>query len=321
MSKIKYRYPGIFIVLILFSAMIFLNCAQQSATLIDEEYAAENDEFQSELLGMLELSEEDLSEDSDFLNKLEIGGNSQSQDVPTYSDSDIEDGSLDDILSLLLEEDITEGKPEQQIQSPPEASGPSGFENSTLRNDVEQLENVFEEKSVMAENLRQKVEEKNSRILTLESQIGSGAAQATRRLTQQPQSGAQALTDVRGSSPFINGYRNARAQFESFKYTAAIESFQSLLQSNPNHSLADNCQYWIGECYFGKRQYQQAILEFQKVFVYKRIDKHDDAQLMTALSYMKSGQNEKAKSEFEKFLNSYPDSEYTGVARRLMQKL
>ena len=58
MSKIKYINPGIFIGLIL--SVILLNCAQQSAFLIDEEYADENDEFQSELLGMLELSEEDL---------------------------------------------------------------------------------------------------------------------------------------------------------------------------------------------------------------------------------------------------------------------
>ncbi len=319
MSKIKYINPGVFIGLIFILSVILMNCAQQSATLVDEEYADENDEFQSELLGMLELSKEDVGEDTDFLNKLEIGDNSGSQNLSAFSDTTDEESSLDDILSLLLEEDTNAANAEQTIQSPPETSGPVDHGNSSLKSDVEQLENVFEEKSLLAEDLRRKVEEKNNRISTLESQIGSNAARGN--VSSQPRSGAQSLTDVRGDSPFINGYRNARAQFESFKYTAAIESFKNLLQSNPNHSLADNCQYWIGECYFGMKQYQQAILEFQKVFMYKRIDKHDDAQLMIALSYMKSGQNEKAKSEFEKFLNSYPDSEYSVIARRYSQKI
>ncbi|MBN2412278.1 tetratricopeptide repeat protein [candidate division KSB1 bacterium] len=314
MKKIKYLNPGVFFGLILIFNLILMNCAQQSATLIDEEYASENDEFQSELLGMLELSEDDLGENSDFLDKLEVGDSQESQDMSAFSDANEEEGSLNDILSLLLEEDTNAADMEQTIQSPPEASGPTDSGSSTLKSDVEQLENVFDEKSQMAEDLRRQVEEKNGRISTLESQLASNASQRNVRISQS-------LTDVRGDSPFTNGYRNARAQFESFKYSDAIASFQNLLQSNPNHSLADNCQYWIGECYFGMKQYQQAILEFQKVFMYQRIDKHDDAQLMIALCYMKSGQNDRAKSEFEKFLNTYPDSEYSGVARRYYQKM
>ncbi|OPZ64053.1 MAG: Tetratricopeptide repeat protein [bacterium ADurb.Bin478] len=80
--------------------------------------------------------------------------------------------------------------------------------------------------------------------------------------------------------------------------------------------LADNCQYWIGESYFGLKEYQQAIMEFQKVFAYSMTDKYDDAQLMIGLSYVRSGQKEKAQKEFETFLNTYAGSEYAGVARR-----
>ena len=77
---------------------------------------------------------------------------------------------------------------------------------------------------------------------------------------------------------FMSAYQSARAQFERYDYNGAIESFQALLQQNPNHSMADNCQYWIGESYFGLKQYQKAIMEFQKVFAYGPADKHDDAR-------------------------------------------
>jgi TolA-binding protein len=85
--------------------------------------------------------------------------------------------------------------------------------------------------------------------------------------------------------------------------------------------MADNCQYWIGECYYGLRQYQKAIIEFQKVFAYSATDKHDDAQLMIGLSYFRLGQRDQAQSEFQTFLNNFADSEYSSIARRYVQDI
>ena len=99
MSIVKCIKQGVFKGLILTLFVILLNCAQQSATLMDEEYADENEEFQSELLGMLELSEEDLSQDSDFLDKLEVDNSAESQNVSAFSDASEEEDSLDDMSS------------------------------------------------------------------------------------------------------------------------------------------------------------------------------------------------------------------------------
>ena len=63
------------------------------------------------------------------------------------------------------------------------------------------------------------------------------------------------------------------------------------------------------------KQYQEAIIEFQKVFAYVQNDKYDDAQLMIAQSYSRLGQKDRARSEFENFLNNYNSSEYYPIAK------
>ena len=96
---------------------------------------------------------------------------------------------------------------------------------------------------------------------------------------------------------------------------------RSLLSQNPGHSYSDNAQYWIAESYYGKKDFNKAILEFQKVFAYNETDKHDDAQLMIGLAYLKMGQRQRAHSAFGEFLQTYRTSEYAHIARRYYQNI
>ena len=95
----------------------------------------------------------------------------------------------------------------------------------------------------------------------------------------------------------------------------------ALLSEHPQSSYSDNAQYWVGESYYGMKQYQKAILEFQKVFSFTATDKYDDAQLMIGLCYVRLGQQEMARSTFGEFLQTYEGSEYRGVAQRYYQNI
>ncbi|HPG38487.1 MAG TPA: tetratricopeptide repeat protein [bacterium] len=323
MSKRELKYSRLFGVLTLVIMTLFFACAQQQATLLDEEYSGGDDDFQNELLGMLNLSEDELGQDSDFLNKLDQDTNTMSAQAAGSSSAQ-DDESLDDVLSLLLEDDTPafEEFEDQDVQTPMfQADEPSSNADNRLKTDVQQLENVYEKKRMQADSLRRKLEEKNARIRLLESQEKSAASAVSGSAKSLARTSGQELTDVPGNSPYNIAYRDGRQQFEKADYNGAIKAFQNLLANTPNHSLSDNCQYWIGESYFGLKQYQQAIIEFQKVFAYNQTDKHDDAQLMVAISYVKSGQNDKARSEFQKFTGNYPNSEYMRVAQRYLSKL
>ena len=128
--------------------------------------------------------------------------------------------------------------------------------------------------------------------------------------------GALAASFDIDASDFSANYEQGLENFYAHEYDAAIYIFNSILDTYPNHHLASNCQYWIGESYYGLKQYQKASLELQKVFAFDAPDKFDDAQLMIGLSYVRLGQSEMARSTFGEFLDTYTGSEYTSVAKR-----
>ncbi len=60
-------------------------------------------------------------------------------------------------------------------------------------------------------------------------------------------------------------YTQGYAQFNSGDYPAAEQAFQEFLARAPESDLADDAQYWIGECFFSRKDFRRAILEFRKL--------------------------------------------------------
>ena len=128
-------------------------------------------------------------------------------------------------------------------------------------------------------------------------------------------------TDIRAMDSIEEAYDLAMNYFHDRQYKMAIAAFEAILLENPRHGLADNCQYWIGESYYGQGNYFQAIVEFEKVFAFDAPDKRDDAQIMMGLSYMKLGVVDQARNDFSWLLACYNDSEYFMRARQYMNQL
>ncbi|MFC1718436.1 excisionase family DNA-binding protein, partial [Candidatus Poribacteria bacterium] len=67
------------------------------------------------------------------------------------------------------------------------------------------------------------------------------------------------------SSQVVAAYDQAIADFMSRKYDLAFRAFQQILEYPSSHNLKDNAQYWLAECYSAMSEYDQALIEFQKV--------------------------------------------------------
>lgn len=166
-------------------------------------------------------------------------------------------------------------------------------------------------------DLSGKVAVLNDRIKGLEDQVQALSAPARpparasggRKAVPQPQSRSKAL------------YQNALRDFEARRFAEAIKGLSEILNAVPKDGLADNAQYWIGECYYGLKNYGQAIKEFQKVFAYPKTTKDDDAQLKIGICYSKMGDAEKATIELKRLTVDYPESEYAGRAEALLRDL
>lgn len=201
------------------------------------------------------------------------------------------------------------------------------WENET-REDVEALKRAveasYDRERALAERLRQ-AEDVNTQLRQEVQQVRE-ESNATRSyidslqdLTAAP-GGARAVPFA-GEIDVAAAYQAAFAQYRNRRYQIALEQFAELLTSAPYSELADNAQYWKGECFYGIGKFSQALTEFTKVFAYQKTEKADDSQLKIARCYMAMGEKDKALSAFQKLVDEYPKSEYVDVARKEMQYL
>ena len=116
-------------------------------------------------------------------------------------------------------------------------------------------------------------------------------------------------------------YAKSLGNFQKEYFQEAIVGFQKLVLMDNDHSLADNSQYWLAECYYAQKDYKKAIFEFEKVFTYAGTDKEDDAMLKIAYSYQSMGNVEKASENFKRLIDYKPGSEFYPLAKQRLKQL
>jgi len=179
-------------------------------------------------------------------------------------------------------------------------------EAGTLQNRISKLRNEMDEGFNQLQHLQSRVQENEKVIASLSGDVAGNYAGIGGQLNDQQ---------------FKQQYEQVLHKVYSKQYKAAIAGFQSLMNGNPNHKLASNCQYWIGECYNAMGDYSKAIQAFNTVMEYRSSYKFDDALIMTGLCSMKIGDNERARKKFQELVNRYPDSEYAPKAMRYLGRL
>jgi len=162
----------------------------------------------------------------------------------------------------------------------------------------------------------------SARVSFLESQLAAARAStpATPSQTQsaqqsQPTQAAQPSAEAAVAPPSNPNSADTRTAYETaletarkHQYDAAIQQFQDLLNHGIRTDLADNCHYWLGECYYAKKQYDVALHEFQTVLDMKTSDKTTDAMLMLGNTYAAQGKDADAKKVWNDLVNSWPTS-------------
>ncbi|NOZ62964.1 MAG: tetratricopeptide repeat protein [Calditrichaeota bacterium] len=208
-------------------------------------------------------------------------------------------GNTDDLNKLL------EGIDQYEEKS---AADNSMSEYVQLKSKVDELNQSISQKELEIEELQSQLQYRKDRIAQMEGNMSTRSAAMSASLN----------ADV---SDFSATYEQAMKNFYAREFDAAINLFNSLLQTYPTHKLASNCQYWIGECYFGKKEFDSAVDAFEKVLAYQQSPKKDDALLMLGRSYLKMGDKQLASQMFDKLMNEFPDSEYFEKAQKYAHRL
>ncbi len=95
-------------------------------------------------------------------------------------------------------------------------------------------------------------------------------------------------------------YKEAMDNINAQKYDDAANLFTFLMTKFPEHKLAGNAQYWLGEAYYGKKDYAKAAVAFGKgLEKYKNGNKGADSLLKLGMSMRELGKKEEACTAFK----------------------
>jgi tol-pal system protein YbgF len=125
-------------------------------------------------------------------------------------------------------------------------------------------------------------------------------------------------------------YQAAYIDFSKGSYALAMAGFREFLRRFPDHTLAGNAQYWIGESHFSlartsanagqadkaTQELEQAVQELRKVVAnYPRSEKAPTALYKEALALIELKQPGVAQQRLEYLVATFPQAEETPLAR------
>ncbi len=131
-------------------------------------------------------------------------------------------------------------------------------------------------------------------------------------------------------------YQAAYIDFSKGSYSLAIAGFREFLRRYPEHELAGNAQYWLGEAYVSlargyasgeqpdraSESLNQAVQEFRKVVAnHPRGEKVPTALYKEALALIELKQPQVAQVRLQYLVDNFPQAEETPLARERLAAL
>ena len=102
-------------------------------------------------------------------------------------------------------------------------------------------------------------------------------------------------------------YNDAFKKLQDGDYAGAEKGFRAFVQRNPQHALAGTAQYWLGETYYARRDYQNAMTAFAEGYkAYKTSPKGPDNLLKLGVTLANLGRKPDACAIFARFAQDYP---------------
>lgn len=113
-------------------------------------------------------------------------------------------------------------------------------------------------------------------------------------------------------------YDNALRLYYDEKPREAAAEWSRVLEAAPTSDLADNAEYWIGECYYKLEEFEPALAAFQRVFNHQGSNKYEDAQLKIGMTYRLMDRRTEAIAALRELIQKYPNSQHVALARQIL---
>jgi tol-pal system protein YbgF len=117
-------------------------------------------------------------------------------------------------------------------------------------------------------------------------------------------------------------YESSLVLYQKEQFEEALNGFKSFLDEYPKSDLADNAQFWIGECFMSLEQYKEAAIAFDEVIKkYPDANKVPGAYLRQAIAWKELGDTTTTKLLLKKLIKLYPDTPEAKRAKEILPTL
>ncbi len=226
---------------------------------------------------------------------------------------------------------------EQQAQN--KDQGGIGMVNQMqqLQAQVQQLQGQIEE---LQHHLQELDDKNKAQYIDLDSRLGrlegggagaaaSGAQVGAQASGSTPPAAAGTPSKAADKAPAAGDAAGAQAAYDvAFKsirggdYVKASREFRTFVQQYPDHALAPNAWYWLGESYYATTNYPVALESFQHLLSqFPQSEKAPDALLKVGYSQLELKQDAKARATLASVVSKYPGSKAASLAQERLQRL
>ena len=119
-----------------------------------------------------------------------------------------------------------------------------------------------------------------------------------------------------------SSYQSAFELLKQARYAEAITAFKQFLVSYPDGSYTDNAQYWLGETSYVTRDFDQALIDFDKVIQnHPTSPKVRGAMLKRGYIYYEQQKWDLARQQLQQLVDSHPNSSEARLADKRLARM
>jgi tol-pal system protein YbgF len=117
-------------------------------------------------------------------------------------------------------------------------------------------------------------------------------------------------------------YNTSLADFTAGQWALCIDGFNTYLRNFSRTDLADDAQWYIGECYHQDGKFAEAIEAYNRLITnYPKGDRVPDAYYKRGIALSAMGQTDRARESFEALMKSFPDHDMSRLAKQQLDRL
>lgn len=172
-------------------------------------------------------------------------------------------------------------------------------------------EQVINDLTERLENMTHTVQQLDEKLKKTNADIDVRFNMISNQTSPQP-----SKTTPKVSAP-LNSSLTPKEQYEAAykllregKHIEAEKAFIAFIKDHPKDTLAGNANYWLGETYYARGQYEMAAPVFAEGFtIYKKNSKAPDNLLKLGLTMAKLGKKEEACTAFTTLPDEFPKAD------------